>query len=403
MLPMTQTRQTVSIDRARELAEEGLVGEGFEKALAELQAMNYAQVDVVIDYGPSGNSTVGLAPVNGIMVGFFLPYYVGEKIALPGGEPVNGLHITLAYCGELDALTVNQQRALIGVVAELARDSHALRGATMGLNTFPAGDPDDEDDSDRTPIVPLYAGVNVPGLFELRGALLRALDDAKVPYAKDHPNFVPHITLAYVDPADATEEVLDGFGLQPVPLILRELTVAIGGAHFTSTLFGDMWEDDEYGVTPYGSASQNANPPSAYRPAIKVAKALTIEEEQRFTLAPMYLPGTLDGHGEWVEGVDLEQAFHDFMADFASEGIRLQHEPSIVAGKVVEGYILREPLEVDVPVPGDEGRMEKQLYPAGTPMLGTRWEPWAWELVKAGEIRGYSMGGSATPVERDLA
>lgn len=400
---MVQIRQTVSIEKARDLAEQGLVGEGFEKALAELGAMNYSQVDVTIDYGPSGSSQVGLAPVDGIMIGFFLPSYVGEQIALPGGEEVNGLHITLAYIGALDALNVNQQRTLIGVVAELARDSHALKGTTRGLNYFPANDPiDDEgDDTSSGAVVPLYAGVDVPGLFELRGALLKALDDAKIPYAKDHPNFVPHITLAYV-PSDDLDEQLDAVVLQPTPLLLRTLSVAIGGAHFDSTLFGDVWDDGGMVPDVYGNYV-NSNPASSYRPSIAIAKALTIEDEKRITLAPMYLPGTLDGHGEWVDGVDLEDSFHDWMDQYAAEGIRLQHTPEIEAGRVVEGYILREPLEVEVPVPGNESVMEKQLYPAGTPIIGTRWEPWAWELVKRGEIRGYSMGGSATPVEQDLA
>jgi 2'-5' RNA ligase len=392
---MTQIRQTVDLDTARDLAERGLIGDGFEKSLAELGAMNYAQVDVVIDYGPNGTSTVGIAPVNGIMVGFFLPSWVGEQVALPGGEQVNGLHITLAYLGELDALNVNQQRTLIGVCAELARDSHALRGVLRGINTFPAEEGGDgagyTSDS-----IPLYAGVDVPGLFELRGALLRALDDAKIPYDKTHPNYVPHVTLAYVDPEAADEDALTAFQLEPVDVTLRELTVAIGGAHFTSTLFGEVWDD--YGVAP----EYQRTGPSAYRPTIAVAKALTLEEERRFTLAPMYLPDTLDGHGEWVDGLDLEQSFHDFMADFAHEGIRLQHEPAVVAGKVVEGYILREPLEVEVPVPGNETVMEKHLYPAGTPMIGTRWEPWAWPLVKDGTIRGYSMGGTATPVDESI-
>ena len=46
--------------------------------------------------------------------------------------------------------------------------------------------------------------------------------------------------------------------------------------------------------------------------------------------------------------------------------------------------------------------MQKHLYPIGTPIIGTIWEPWAWELVQKGLIRGYSMGGRSVPVEENL-
>jgi len=42
------------------------------------------------------------------------------------------------------------------------------------------------------------------------------------------------------------------------------------------------------------------------------------------------------------------------------------------------------------------------VFPADTPFLGVVWEDWAWDLVKAGELRGYSIGGRARRVEADL-
>jgi hypothetical protein len=34
--------------------------------------------------------------------------------------------------------------------------------------------------------------------------------------------------------------------------------------------------------------------------------------------------------------------------------------------------------------------------------MGVVWEPWAWDLVKAGKLRGYSIGGMAQRMEADL-
>ena len=64
--------------------------------------------------------------------------------------------------------------------------------------------------------------------------------------------------------------------------------------------------------------------------------------------------------------------------------------------------VLTWPFEVtaDLAVPG-EG-ITKYTFPADTPFMGVIWEPWAWELVKAGELRGYSIGGRARRMEADL-
>jgi hypothetical protein len=58
------------------------------------------------------------------------------------------------------------------------------------------------------------------------------------------------------------------------------------------------------------------------------------------------------------------------------------------------------PISTDMTVPGQG--VTKQTFPADTPFLGVVWEPWAWELVKAGKLRGYSIGGSAQRIEADL-
>ena len=67
---------------------------------------------------------------------------------------------------------------------------------------------------------------------------------------------------------------------------------------------------------------------------------------------------------------------------------------------MVEMMTLPFPLEAELEVPG-EG-VTKYTFPADTPFLGVVWEPWAWDMVKAGQLRGYSIGGTAKRVEADL-
>jgi hypothetical protein len=60
------------------------------------------------------------------------------------------------------------------------------------------------------------------------------------------------------------------------------------------------------------------------------------------------------------------------------------------------------PYEVTVPMQQPDGTSTDMTYPPDTVFLGVVWEPWAWELVKAGKLRGYSIGGTAERIMADL-
>lgn len=123
----------------------------------------------------------------------------------------------------------------------------------------------------------------------------------------------------------------------------------------------------------------------------------SIDEEKRYTLAPWYVPDSVDAHGEWTDKEEVQRAFWDYLKK-PDRSIRLQHNMDIVAGEWVEG--LTWPHEIEVPVKHPEGDRTIK-FPAGTPFLGVIWEPWAWELIKEGEIRGLSIGGKGKRVEQD--
>jgi hypothetical protein len=123
-------------------------------------------------------------------------------------------------------------------------------------------------------------------------------------------------------------------------------------------------------------------------------KAVAIERpEARYTLAPLYIPGTLDAHKEWTDAESLQKAAWGLVSS-GDQNVYLQHQRKIVAGRRVE--IVSWPYEVEahLVVPGDVKKASVTL-PAGTVYQGTIWEPWAWGLVRKGELRGLSMGGMA--------
>lgn len=125
---------------------------------------------------------------------------------------------------------------------------------------------------------------------------------------------------------------------------------------------------------------------------------LKADAAKMFSYAPMYIPGRVDAHGEFVKSADdLQQAAWDYVEKTAADRtVYLQHTDR-PAGKWVE--ITSWPYAVEAPMvmPGT-GEVRKASLPAGTVYLGVKWEPWAWEMVQKGQLLGWSMGGWAKRV-----
>ena len=127
--------------------------------------------------------------------------------------------------------------------------------------------------------------------------------------------------------------------------------------------------------------------------------ATIVKEEQRFTMGPVYVPGLEDAHGETIEALDLQKSIWDWVRK-EDRRIFLQHSEK-VAGEMVEILTMPFPIETSLIVP-TQG-VTKYSFPENTPFMGVIWEEWAWELVKSGKLRGYSIGGQAQRVEVELA
>lgn len=117
----------------------------------------------------------------------------------------------------------------------------------------------------------------------------------------------------------------------------------------------------------------------------------------RYTLGPVYVPGVPDGHDEQVDADTLQKSIWQWVQD-GDRTIYLQHTDR-PAGEMVE--ILTWPQQVTTGLTID-GVEKQHTFPEMTPFMGVIWEPWAWDLVEAGALRGYSIGGTARRVEVDL-
>lgn len=115
--------------------------------------------------------------------------------------------------------------------------------------------------------------------------------------------------------------------------------------------------------------------------------------EQRYTLGPIYSPGVRDAHNEFAEPEDLHEAAKEFMK--GPRELRKQHTSERI-GEVVELMTWPFPHDAQLQLPG---RVAKSIVlPAGTVYAGVVWEPKAWPMVKAGQITGFSMGGTAVRI-----
>ena len=136
----------------------------------------------------------------------------------------------------------------------------------------------------------------------------------------------------------------------------------------------------------------------ASEPEAELALTTIVKAEQRYTMGPVYVPNLEDAHGETIEASELQKAIWDWVRK-GDRTIYLQHSEK-PAGEMVEILTWPMPIETSLIVP-TEG-VTKYSFPANTPFMGVIWEDWAWELVKSGQLRGYSIGGKAQRVEVEL-
>lgn len=128
------------------------------------------------------------------------------------------------------------------------------------------------------------------------------------------------------------------------------------------------------------------------------ARYVRKDDIKRFTLGPLYIPDFMDAHGEWTDADELQKATWEWVRA-GDRRIFDQHDRTVVAGEWVEVMTMPQPWTVMMrdAYGNDVGEV---TYPANTVFLGVVWNETAWEDVRLGKKRGYSIGGFA---ERRLA
>lgn len=125
------------------------------------------------------------ADYGGVMIALVPPRKICETLAQEGGEPVEAMHVTLAYMPGLDRKKAGPE--LKTLVEGWARTQKGLTAHIGGVGTF---------------VNPgqhvLWAAVDIPGGGPFRESLVEVVERHGYDVANDH-GWTPHITLDYRD------------------------------------------------------------------------------------------------------------------------------------------------------------------------------------------------------------
>ena len=114
------------------------------------------------------------------------------------------------------------------------------------------------------------------------------------------------------------------------------------------------------------------------------------DAEKRIAYAPAMIPRETDKEGDVVGTATVENAAHDYLV---SDGdVDTDHNLVDGKGEVVESWIEPDAREWDTP----SGATKE--YPAGTWMLGIKWDSEPWQRIQNGDLEGLSIYGRAEKV-----
>lgn len=123
-----------------------------------------------------------------------------QKLAIPGGEPPEEMHLTLAYLGE--DVSALDPTALLHRLPEILARATVITARIMGHAMFnPDGGDDPEEPKEPCAVYLVGDSEQIP---DLHSDVMDLLDDYGIDYPvpSQHKPFLPHITAGYSLPIE---------------------------------------------------------------------------------------------------------------------------------------------------------------------------------------------------------
>ena len=172
---------------------------------------------------------------SGVLVAFMLPEDIANLLSVDGGEDVDGMHLTLAYMGNLTDLDTNKIAGLESCVESFALAYAPVSGKIGGPVRFNATAFSDDKDV-------AVASFQCNGIQDFRKQLVSYLEFAGVEVS-DNFEYTPHITLAYIDP----EADIPVQRIEPIDITFNKITLCLGAQRKNYELLGSTVCKSEYG------------------------------------------------------------------------------------------------------------------------------------------------------------
>jgi len=163
----------------------------------------------------------------GVMISHSIDPNVAKSLAVPGGEPHDKMHVTLAYLGK--DLSSGQVEAVRQAMKRHAAQSEAYTGKIAGHGMFA---PSETSEGRRVHC----ALVDSPDMHDFRQGVCKAIESTGVKVVKSH-GFTPHVTLKYLEKGEAapTDE------LPEQPLSFDDIVMSVGGDHQSFKMSKALW------------------------------------------------------------------------------------------------------------------------------------------------------------------
>jgi 2'-5' RNA ligase len=170
----------------------------------------------------------------GAMVALRMTEQDAARLAVTGGEPMDELHMTVAYLGDADQIPLEVRDRIHQHARQLAASMGGpVRADASDLTFFNPGNTNGFDTA-------LVLGLSGEGLTELHESFtgLDVGEDWRMP--DQHTPYKPHVTLEYTDDMGRAAAVADRVG----PVTFDRLRLAFGG-DVTDIPLGEIIEADE--------------------------------------------------------------------------------------------------------------------------------------------------------------
>ncbi|MGL5126157.1 MAG: phage major capsid protein [Fusobacteriaceae bacterium] len=118
------------------------------------------------------------------------------------------------------------------------------------------------------------------------------------------------------------------------------------------------------------------------------AEILKQDEDKRLVTCIVYEPVEIDVHGDYMTEDEITKAAHDFMIN--GQGADIQHDNKKADVDIVESWVAKTSTVVG-------GQAIKKGTWVATAKVN---DDLVWAAIKKGEITGFSMGGTATKIEK---